>query len=332
MIANAEVVDIIMTVYQREVTLLTVLRGKQNTLYGVYYLRDISGSEWIIRIVEPIHRATLENTALLFRWLEEVDYPAPRLVATATGQHIGFDKRYAVQMLTYIPGAPISRSPADLGLIATVLASLHVLGSTTAPVVQSWWYSPNVFLTTAARLTHGRSLVSSQYQPLIDQLLVTVHHLQTLPSNGIVHGDCWYPNAIRVREQEAVLIDWDCAGLGPTVLDLGALLLTSHYDLSQPLHVDVTPERIEAILACYGAVRPLSLEEVPSLIASIPFYLAFNAGRYLATKIHPDEVDVFQIQKLAARHAAVAAIGAYTLRYAEAHLYSYESDRMTDCG
>src|SRR5438046_1440218 len=44
----------------------------------------------------------------------------------------------------------------------------------------------------------------------------------------VTHGDCWYKNAIKTADRGVVLIDWDCAGVGLPILDVGYLLLTSH--------------------------------------------------------------------------------------------------------
>lgn len=175
---------------------------------------------------------------------------------------------------------------------------------------------------TAANMTrlrghYGRARVPDVYQSLIDQLLQVVHNLHDIEPNAIIHGDCWYPNGVRVSPTQAALIDWDCAGIGPAILDLGALILTSHYDLTQPLDIEVIPARIQTILASYQSIRPLSSAEKKHLAASIPFYLAFNMGRSLAELAADEQLDLFQLQKCAARYNAVVAISTYAASYVD---------------
>jgi aminoglycoside phosphotransferase (APT) family kinase protein len=45
------------------------------------------------------------------------------------------------------------------------------------------------------------------------------------PDEGFVHDDLWQGNALWDGEQLTALIDWECAGVGPAGVDLGALRL-----------------------------------------------------------------------------------------------------------
>lgn len=306
MACQAEIITLLAEIYACEVVAWTKLRGEHDVVPGAYQARDTVGLEWVVRIGEPEQHAASAKTARLLQWLEQRQYPAPRLQLPVRHQQ---EADYAIQMLTYVPGVPIDRSPKALGLLASTLARLHSLPTNNFPPVDSWWCPPTVFADTANRLQEGRRRVPRLYHALIDQLLATVSQLAPLEANSVIHGDCWYANAIRVGSDAVVLIDWDCAGRGPSVLDLGALLLTSHYDLANPLDVAVTPERIHAIMTGYQAVRPLPLDEQKYLAASISFYLAFNAGRLLVSLASVDEAVEFQLEKLTVRLAATSAIG-----------------------
>lgn len=302
---DAEVTAFVTVWYGCDIAVRCKLRGERHVLPGVYHVSDTAGQEWIVRVVERAQQPSLEHTARLLQWLEQRQYPAPRPQLPVRRQQ---EADYAIQILTYVPGVPIDRSPKALGLLASTRARLHSLPTDNFPPVDSWWSPSTVFADTANRLQEGRRRVPVRYHALIDQLLATVSQLAQLEANSVIHGDCWYANAIRVGSDAVVLIDWDCAGWGPSVLDLGALLLTSHYDLANPFDVTVTPERIHAIMIGYQAVRPLPLDERGYLAASISFYLAFNAGRLLTSLASVDEAMEFQLEKLTARLAATSAI------------------------
>ena len=109
----------------------------------------------------------------------------------------------------------------------------------------------------------GKIAYPLPFEPLS---LRCVKHLQLIahhpPELQLTHGDCWYKNAIKTPQDGVVLIDRDCAGVGLPILDLGYLLLTSHYDLAQPLSITADAEKIRAIMRGYQAARPISPQSV----------------------------------------------------------------------
>jgi Ser/Thr protein kinase RdoA (MazF antagonist) len=125
----------------------------------------------------------------------------------------------------------------------------------------------------------------------------------------IVHGDCWPLNAVLTPDRAIVLIDWDGAGYGPPLLDLGKLLLAAHYDLSRPLEVEANPAWVAAMLEGYAERRPLGAAERALLPAAVPFWLAYSAAEYAEATSTLATDDLF-FQKLRARLAAAEAIAA----------------------
>ncbi len=123
---------------------------------------------------------------------------------------------------------------------------------------------------------------------------------QVLLPTTLIHGDCWHANAVRTVHDTLVLIDWDCAGLGPAVLDLGNLLLTSHYDLSAPLVLEPDQSSIHAIMEGYQSQRLLTEQERMSIADAVRFPLAFHAGNYLEQADDVGSETIF-LQKLQAR-------------------------------
>lgn len=111
-------------------------------------------------------------------------------------------------------------------------------------------------------------------------------HLQI----GIVHGDAWHMNAID-GEFGVAFIDWDWAGVGESVFDLATLLVTIHYDLSRPDHIEPSPNLIDSALNGYREARSIAPEEKAALLDFMPFYLAYQFSRYYAggISIYEDE-------------------------------------------
>jgi len=98
---------------------------------------------------------------------------------------------------------------------------------------------------------------------------------------ALVHGDAWPGNAVQTAPGEVMLIDWEMAGLGLPVLDLGNCLAECHLDSNlapdrpQAWLVEPDEARIAAVAAGYSAYRSLSGPERDLLPASTAFGAAF---------------------------------------------------------
>lgn len=90
----------------------------------------------------------------------------------------------------------------------------------------------------------------------------------------LIHADAWTGNAIAAPGGWVVLIDWECGGLGPAILDFGALILHAHYD--RPDHAP-DAARIGALLYGYRRHRALTPAELAVLTLPIGFAPAFRS-------------------------------------------------------
>lgn len=102
------------------------------------------------------------------------------------------------------------------------------------------------------------------------QTLLRMQQWENLPT-VIVHGDCHPRNAIQTSSGEVVLIDWEKAGIGPAVLDIGALLLRCH-----PLWLRPNTPLIQAVIDGYCQYRPLTSFEFDALFDAICFKIALE--------------------------------------------------------
>jgi len=100
----------------------------------------------------------------------------------------------------------------------------------------------------------------------------------------LIHGDCWLPNAVRTPDDQVVLIDWEGAGKGAAILDLGSLILRCQYDTFGGIPSTLTPERIAAAIAGYVSRRLPTPSEMHLLPDAIRFPLAW-VGAWLLGRL-----------------------------------------------
>ena len=98
-----------------------------------------------------------------------------------------------------------------------------------------------------------------------------------------MHGDPWPGNAIHTAQDQVTLIDWENAGLGLPLLDLGFCLLECHLDVGPPgnqpsaRHIQPDENRVS-----------IEIEKAPHLL----FYKRLNPGSLFAAAY---EVCVFPL-------------------------------------
>ena len=238
-----------------------------------------SAPRWVVRACRadapvPIHLSASRETMLdwlmtrasTLNWLEARGYPAPRIIRTRSGDAIGMDGIWLTMATTFVDGALIRPSLAQLRMLGGALGRLHALevgagdagaggagagemggggagagsgsGEPGVPGRASW-YPEDATAATMARLDAVETLVPDEWQPLYQQCHGTVRavgqRLGGLP-RGVVHGDAWPGNAVQSAPDTVALIDWETSGLGLPVLDLGNCLMESLLD-SQPAGV-----------------------------------------------------------------------------------------------
>ncbi len=267
---------ILVRAYRADVPLAPYLRG----------CGTASVTEWLLS-----RAATLD-------WLASRGYPAPRVVATRTGDLIGVAGPWLTWATSYIPGRALARGQA--GLLGAALGRLHALrppqppgpghGSPEsgspgqgAPGLASW-YPVTAIPAALARLDAVAPLLPGEWRTLHEQFRATLLAIQraapTLPET-VVHGDPWPGNAVVTADGAAVLIDWEHSGLGLPVVDLGNCLLDAHLDPGLPTdfprawRIEPDPGRIAAVLDGYARWRPVDDAERSVLAEGIRFGSAF---------------------------------------------------------
>jgi Ser/Thr protein kinase RdoA (MazF antagonist) len=280
------------------------VRGSRVT----YHLGSPAGSGLVVRALRTdvplagqFGGATMAATdwlcgrAAILRWLEDRAYPAPRVIRTHSGSLVGLAGVWATLATTYVTGTPLRPDTGQLRLLGEALGRLHALDASTfadgmsavgsvAAVERALWHPETAIPAALGRLQAVASLVPADQRPLLEQLravLLEVQRRASLLPTTVVHGDPWPGNAIHTARDEVTLIDWENAGLGVPLLDLGYCLLECRPDAGPPgdqpsaRHIRPDEDRIAAVAAGYSRYRRLQPAERDLLPDGMRFPAAF---------------------------------------------------------
>lgn len=229
----------------------------------------------------------LGRTATL-EWLASRGYPAPRVVATRTGEPVGVAGIWLTWATTYVPGVPLAPGGEGLGLLGEALGRLHALDATDAGLPNASWHPEAAIRDALRRLDSVAAVLPEDWRSMHEEFRRTLLALQgaALPMTA-VHGDAWPQNVIRTGEARVTLIGWENGGLGLPVTDLGHCLLECHLDpglpQAEPSAWLIQPDetRIAAVLTGYRRLRRLDSSERHLLLPGIRFTTALAGALHV---------------------------------------------------
>lgn len=255
----------------------------------LFRLQDRAGRNWVLRLQRrrrPVPSwygggevaGWLARRAALLAWLVARGYPVPEPLRTRAGTHIARDDRWCGMLLDFIDGERIAPGPAPRAALGRALGRLHRIPET--PPALSWWHPRNHAVAYARDRLAAAGDVPSEWRALAAAASGALAAMAAAPPlpGGCIHGDVWAGNAIQGLDAGVRLIDWDAAGAGTPLLDLGALLVDC-YRGDPPA---VEPAWVAAALDGYRSTRRLSRPEIETLPAAIRFGPAFRAAIRLA--------------------------------------------------
>jgi Ser/Thr protein kinase RdoA (MazF antagonist) len=313
------VADVARTLYGFEPQSIESLDQYQFDWRGIYRGQDAQDGVWVMRFMHlPDAVDSFTHTARLLDWLTQHEYPAPSVRVTIDQQRVGVIDGWAITILSYVDGSVLGTSSADdLGDLAQTVGRLHSLHVDNQSLFAQARGHPNNIATAAQQLASYGANVPPAFQALATNLHASMRALQHLPQQlCITHGDCWYQNAIKTSAGQVTLIDWDNAGVGLPLLDLGNLLLTAHFDLSQPLVLEPHEATIKAMMHGYQQQRQIVAAERACIADAMRFLLAFQLGSYAADNTLAQHADFpFVLEKLQARYQATQPIAEIAAQY-----------------
>jgi Ser/Thr protein kinase RdoA (MazF antagonist) len=295
---------------------IAVLTGLVESLYGtqavslhplnsesgkqIYLVEQASGQYWVLRAYSSLeNRNDIFDLATLLTFLESQGYPAERIIKMVDNEVVGFADGWRVLMTTYIEGRTADYSLQTLGLMGAMLGRLHALNPQVANAIglsipMAEMLPARELAYALDRLTNVANQVPISLQARYHMLVAAVQSIdrcENLPSM-IIHNDYHPGNIIQMQDRQLIPIDWEGAGLGPAVIDVGFLLASciSESPWTPPLPPD--DQRVIAIVDGYCQHHLLSSAELDRLADAIRFRaLVYGAVRFA------DEISVGRSEK-----------------------------------
>ncbi len=258
----------------------------------IYRIEQSDTQSRIVRLAPASEHTALYELANVLTFLEEQGYPAERIVQTTEGTACGTAAGWHFLMTTFLTGKPLESTLSALFLLGAALGRLHALkpaGSLSLPTA-AMLPAPELAFAHA-QLSAVASLVPTQYLPhyeMLETALAAGDHCTDLPA-VLIHNDCHPANALLTAPDQVTLFDWEGAGLGPAILDVGFLLANCDGAApwaSLPLSYDYHPDRarLNAAVDGYCQYHGLTSHDLNHLPAVIRFRsLVFGACSFASS-------------------------------------------------
>ncbi len=269
------------------------LRPLASSWKQVYRVERPDGPDWVVRLYPPANgddsTVAVATQAAILGYLERLAYPAEQVVRAADGSSVTEHNGRQVLMTVYLgpslqPWQPMlgetglaeavesvasfDYTPATLQAWGAALAQLHALPLEGAPPIAVADERPGTQLAWASEhlantATHVPLDLQAEYTYLIQELQ-TMDRCEDLPFT-LIHGDCGLDNAILLPTNRVALVDWDWAGLGLAMSDVGWLLNCCF--VKKQLAIE--REAIGAVVDGYCQHRSLTAAELDHLPEAI---------------------------------------------------------------
>jgi Ser/Thr protein kinase RdoA (MazF antagonist) len=228
----------------------------------------------------------LAERVYLLRYLEQQSYPAPRVFLSREGTATMKYEHWSILITTFLEGQAHLVSPDNLYLLASAVGRLHCLALPSS-VSPSWWNTSYSLPHALGQLEACAPFIPASHQAFYEQCkraFMTIQQaLDQLPA-CIIHGDVWAPNGVRTSEREVVLIDWEGAGRGAALLDLGELLLKGQFDTRGAMPETIDEDSIAALVSGYTRWRFPEPIERKLLLDVLHFRIAW-VGAWRLSKV-----------------------------------------------
>ncbi|GAC1343015.1 MAG: hypothetical protein NVSMB27_02500 [Ktedonobacteraceae bacterium] len=273
---DAELTKLVKYLYGAQEVMLRRLSSA--TGKHIYFVEQANGQKWVLRAYSSANDdKDGSSLAAILLFLEEQQYPAERVVRAKNGDIVSMYDDWRLLITTFVEGVVTDYSPPNLRLLGAMLGRLHALRPL-SPTAEAWTLPlaemlPAPELAYAlTQLTGVEKLLHKSLKARYDTLVAALHRIdccEDLPS-VIIHNDCHPGNTILTPGGQVLFIDWEGAGWGPEVIDVGFLLVSCNTAapwMGEPFIPDM--RRIPAIVDGYcqhHLLTPTELDRLPDAI------------------------------------------------------------------
>ncbi|MFN8493400.1 MAG: phosphotransferase [Caldilineaceae bacterium] len=281
----------------------------------VYRAQCRSGQDWVLRVYPPTGSdslpVNLQGLVSVLEFLAQATYPAERVVRTASDSPIAlWDERpvlvttFSGRALTAWQPAAHSGGPPPIAHPSELAYAPEILFALSKAVGQLHCLQPDVTLPRAGMLPsrelNWAATLLAEIEPVVPPPLARQYaHLVTAVQTAdryedlpftLIHNDCNPSNVVITPTGQIALIDWESAGRGPALIDIG-ILLSNCFSKAQ---LAIKREAVAAIVEGYCQVQRLSEAELERLPDAIRFFrLVLLAGYFpdlVQQKISADDL------------------------------------------
>jgi Ser/Thr protein kinase RdoA (MazF antagonist) len=257
----------------------------------IYRLEQRNQQTCILRAYPLQHNKRLLELIAILSFLEAQDYPSERIITAKSGTITTAHEGWQFLLTTAIAGSPPDYSLSTMHALGAALGHLHTLHvpslNTTHPLPHAEMLPQREIVYALSQLKTVEQLLPRSLSKRYDEIATALRALDQfdgLPT-VLIHNDAHPGNAIRTLTNQVVFIDWEGAGLGPAVIDLGFLLASC--DTASPWTPPLPPDprRIEAIVTGYCEYHTLTPAELDHLPDAIRFRALVYGAVNFATAI-----------------------------------------------
>jgi len=237
----------------------------------LYRVERVWEQPWVLRAYPPESEDDMQALVTVLSFLEQHEYPAERLVRAADGSVVVAHDGWRLLVTTFVEGSIVDYEPPTLRLLGATLGRLHALqpiATTPAALPLAEMRPVNEISWALSQITGVKAQVPKHLYARYDTLVAALHDIrpcEELP-RVVIHNDCHTANAVRTPAEQVILIDWEGAGLGPAVFDVGFLLSSSDTESRWTPALPPDPARVAAIVdgyCQYHTLTPAELEYLP---------------------------------------------------------------------
>jgi Ser/Thr protein kinase RdoA (MazF antagonist) len=256
----------------------------------IYCVEHAHGPPRILRaymIANSADEQHVQAQARLLNLLEAHDYPAERVLRTIDNALTYSHQARRYLMTTYVHGQMPSYEPTALRAMGAALGQLHALassfGHTTISIPPAGMRPAPELAYAMAQLQSVTPDVPMHMYPRYETLVTAIQLIdpcEDLP-HVLIHNDCHPGNAVVTLNGTVAFIDWEGAGWGAAVIDVGFLLSSCDTESPWTPRLPPNPERVQAVIDGYCQYHMLTPSEVDRLVDAMRFRaLVYGAGSF----------------------------------------------------